>query len=194
MRFSHLYVIRANCKLTDICASLLIKTDLPGILSKIITPTIFSKKYIIRTMKKFILPAMAFLLVCCTKDPVEQIPEKAVSKAVEFRIAQSKDYSPAVYDGVQAELKLTLSKQDRKTGVNTVVWDTIFSKRMIRLYPAMVNQLIITKVIDGVFESKESLRVSQVISYSDLNNQVYQQGWSEDIPPSIPVKKVDVSL
>ncbi len=145
-------------------------------------------------MKQFILPAIAFLLVCCTKDPVEQIPEKAVSKAVEFRIAQSKDYSPAVYDGVQAELKLTLSKQNLQTGINTIVWDTIISKRAIRLYPGMVNQLVITKIIDGIYESKESLRVSQVISYSDANNQVYQQGWGEDIPTSIAVKKVDVNL
>ncbi len=145
-------------------------------------------------MKQYILPALAFLLVCCTKDPVEQVPEKAVSKAVEFRITQSKDYSAAIYDGMQAELKLAVSKQNRQTGVNTIVWDTIFSKRMIRLYPALINQLVITKIFDGVYENKESIRVSQVVSYTDRNNQVYQQGWGEEIAPSSSIKRVDISL
>jgi hypothetical protein len=135
-------------------------------------------------MKKFTLSILSLLvlLVSCSKDPVLNIaPEPAVTKTVEFYIAQGRDYSATQYDGVRAELRLVVSKDLLSTGSHEILWDSTFTMASLRDYPPMQTPLQISKSV-VIYESKEAVRVSSSIRYVHANNATYQIAKGEVIP------------
>lgn len=138
--------------------------------------------------------ALTVLAFSCKKKPEYRGTETPVNKAVEFRIAQAGDYTAPVYDGVLAELKLTIAKENLQTGTNTVLWDTTFSMRSLRQYPAATSPLKLTKQFNGIMESKESLRMSRIIRYMNGANNVWMNAKGESIPSLTPLSRFDISL
>lgn len=143
--------------------------------------------------------ALSVITLCvlsfsCTKKPEYPGTERPVSKALEFRIAQAGDYTAPVYDGVQAELKITVSKENHHAGTNTVLWDTTFGMRSLRQYPAITSPLRLTKQFNGIIESKESLRMSRIIRYMNGANNFWTNAKGESIPSLSPLTRFDISL
>lgn len=132
-------------------------------------------------------------LASCDKDPV-QPAEVPVSKTVQFVIAQGADYSSPVFDGVKAELKLSVARGTLADGKTTVVWDTTFSLRDIRTYPTPTQALVLSRGVDKVYESKEVVYISRVIRYVDAANQTAQDAKFESIPTFDRLKIVPVNL
>ena len=127
------------------------------------------------------------LLCSCEKDPV-QSAEIPVTKTVAFAIAQGSDYTLPTYNGLQAEVKLSLVKESIVNVNVTAVWDTTISLRSIRDYAVSTNPLIITKQVNGVLQSKEAVRVSRVIRYVSALNQISQDA------SRIPAQRIYVSI
>lgn len=147
-------------------------------------------------MKQFILSAVMILTLAaaCKKKPEYKGSESPVSKAIEFRVAQAADYSASVYDGVQAEVRLSVTKENQQNGSATVLWDTTFGMRSLRQYPAFSSPLTLLKQFTGIMESTESLRVSRIIRYNSGNNQFSMNAKSESVPSLTPLKRFEVSL
>ncbi len=147
-------------------------------------------------MKQLTLSVLMLLalVTSCKKKPEFKGTESPVSKAIEFRVAQAADYSAPVYDGVQAEVRLTVAKESLQNGTTVVLWDTTFSMRSLRQYPAFNTPLNVLKQFNGILESREALRVSRIIRYSTGSNQPSMNAKSEVIPSLTPLKRFDVSL
>ena len=145
-------------------------------------------------MQKVILSSLVLLLfAACTKSRVIEF-EAPVSKTIEFRLAQATDYSGSVYDGVQAEVSLSVSMQSDLLPTPLVLWDTIIPYQSLRVYPGSQTPLIINKQFNGIIESKETIRYSKVIRYRDALNQISMTAFGEDIPASVNSKSVPVDL
>ena len=146
-------------------------------------------------MQKLTLSSSLLLLLfaSCTKPDVSE-NETPVSKTIEFRLAQATDYSASVYDGVQAELRLSVSKQTDGILAPVILWDTIIPYQSLRVYPGSQTPLIINKQFNGIIESKETIRYSKVIRYRDALNQISMTAFGEDIPASVNSKSVPVDL
>ncbi|MEJ8844983.1 hypothetical protein WG954_21490 [Lacibacter sp. H375] len=142
-------------------------------------------------MNKLILSSSVLLLLsACSKiTPVKEI---AVSKTVEFSVYQAVDYSAPVYNGVEAEVRLTLGKQT-SNGSEVILWDTVIPYQSLRAYPAIQTPLRINKQFD-ILQNSEQLRFGKVIRYRDALNQVSFVAIGEDIPPSVNVKVIQVDL
>ncbi|MEJ8820284.1 hypothetical protein [Lacibacter sp. H407] len=146
-------------------------------------------------MQKVILSSFLLLLLfaACTKSGVREF-EPPVSKTIEFRLSQASDYSGSVYDGVQAEVTLSVSIQSDVLPALLILWDTIIPYQSLRVYPGSQTPLIINKQFNGIIESKETVRYSKVIRYRDALNQISMTAFGEDIPASVNSKSVPVDL
>ena len=132
-------------------------------------------------------------LASCDKDPV-QPAEVPVSQTVQFQVALGTDYSAAEFDGLKAELKLSVAKENTKSGQVTTLWDSTFALRDIRTYPQPAQALILSRSADRIFPSREVLRVSHVIKYVDASNRIVQEALGESVPGTVALKVVPVSL
>jgi hypothetical protein len=146
-------------------------------------------------MQKLTLSSSLLLLLfaSCSK-PVVSEKEIPVSKTIEFRLAQATDYSAPMYDGVQAEVRLSISKQVAGANTPVILWDTIIPYQSLRVYPASATPLMINKQFNGIVESKESIRFNKVVRYKDGLNQTSMNASGEDIPSSVSNKLVMVDL
>lgn len=135
-------------------------------------------------MKKFILiPAFfaSLSIIGCKEENEIVIQEVPVEKSVTYNVSQSQNYENAMYNNLNAEVKLTISKEDLKAVRSTILWDTVMVMKNIREYPTMNNPLIIQKSFKNILESKESIRISRSIRYS-FNNQISLNALGEFIP------------
>ncbi|HEX4957923.1 MAG TPA: hypothetical protein VFV46_07075 [Lacibacter sp.] len=133
------------------------------------------------------------LFVSCYKKP-PQPTEVPVTKSVQFQIAQGRDYSAPVYDGLKAELKLSVAKESTVDGKVLALWDTTFSLRSIREFAVTAAPFTLSKQFNDIWQSSQVLRVSRVIKYVDAANQVTQNGFGETIPAAVDVKQFPVNL
>jgi hypothetical protein len=142
-------------------------------------------------MHKLILSSSLLLLVtaCSKLSPVKELP---VSKTVEFSVYQAADYSGSVYNGVQAEVRLTISKQTANNS-HVILWDTLMPYQNLRAYPSTQAPLLISKQF-SVLQNSEQLRFGKVIRYKDALNQISLVATGEDIPASVNTKSVQVDL
>jgi hypothetical protein len=115
-------------------------------------------------MFKLFLAALILLLVAisCHK-PVAPTPggESAVSKILKFEVGRETDYAAADLDKILAEVKLTVAKMNKKTGVATIIWDTSYSLQPLRDYQEIVNPHFVIKEFTRIMISKEWLHVSK---------------------------------
>ncbi|QNA43386.1 hypothetical protein [Lacibacter sediminis] len=142
-------------------------------------------------MKKLILSSTILLLLIACKKPT---PAKAVSvlQTVEFKVFQAADYSAPVYNGVEAEVRLAVSKQ-LSNNSQMVLWDTLIPYQLLRAYPLMQTPLFISKKFEIVRDS-EKLRFGKVIRYRDALNRISLNATGEDIPASVTNKLIQVDL
>jgi hypothetical protein len=137
--------------------------------------------------------ALIALLTSCYKKP-DDPTEIPVTKDVQFRIGLDKDYSLPIYDGLKAELKLSMVKESIIDGKILVAWDTTFSLRSIRDYPVNTTPIVVSKQFYGVWQSIQVVRVSHVIKYVHAAGQISQSALGETIPTSVASKQVFVNL
>ena len=137
---------------------------------------------------------LSFLTGSCKKDqrPVQE--ELTDPCMIEFAVYQDLDYTSHIYNGLKAELKLTVSKEILLTGANQVLWDTVFNLKGIREYPVKAAPLIINRKFNGIPEGKEAHRVSQVIKYVNADSQVSQHAKGEILPSQPLVKRFLIGL
>ena len=135
---------------------------------------------------------MAF--ASCSKDNDVTVPETPTSKSVQLRIFQAQDYSAPRFNGVQAELKISLARENKRTGAATVVWDTTFTMRSLRDYPATSTPLVLTRTANNIFESRELLRVSRSIRYLNPDNSTSMNGRGETVPEGTRDARFDINI
>jgi hypothetical protein len=143
--------------------------------------------------KRIIFFTIITFCTSCYKQP-EQPAEIPVIKSVQFRIAQGYDYSSPIYDGLKAELKLSVAKESIIDGRILAAWDTTFSLRSIREYAVITNPETILKQFNDVWQSRQVLRVSRVVKYVNAAGQISQSSFGETIPALVDVKQVEVNM
>jgi hypothetical protein len=112
------------------------------------------------------------VLASCTKNPTtDALTDEPVEKKVVYNIAAAKDYTPAIYDNMQTEIKLTVGVASTKTGDYTKLWDTTIAGHM-RSFPRREAQMHIEKTF-RILETAEQLQVSYYIRY-DNNGHMEQ--------------------
>jgi hypothetical protein len=140
-----------------------------------------------------LLMAGIIALGSCDKEPV-QPAEIPVSQTVQFQVSLGADYSAPEFDGLKAELKLSIAKENTSSGQITRLWDTTFALRDIRSYPQPAQALILSRSADRIFPSREVLRVSRTIKYVDASNRIVQEAFGETVPGTTTLKQVLVKL
>lgn len=150
-----------------------------------------------RTLRVQFLSVLSFVLLtgCNLEgDAFSTTVQNRVEHSINYRIARAKEYSEPIYDQTRASLTLTLSLEDLGTGKNKVIWDTVFSMRSIREFPAPNAPLQFQKEISRNVNPNEVLRISQSIQYRDQNNTVWSEAKGEIIPRDIRIKQLDITL
>jgi hypothetical protein len=142
-------------------------------------------------MNKLILSSALILLIASCKK-ISPVKENPVVKTVEFTVYQAADYSGPVYNGVQAEVRLTISKQFANNS-HVILWDTLMPYQNLQAYPSTQTPLRITKQF-SILQNTEQLRFGKVIRYKDALNQVSLVATGEDIPSAVHTKSVQVDL
>lgn len=142
----------------------------------------------------FFLAVLLLAVASCSKDNETTVPETPTSKSVRFRIFQAQDYSAPRFDGVQAELRISLARENKRTGATTVAWDTTFTMRSLRNFPATTTPLELTRTVSNIFESREVLRVSRSIRYLNPDNSTSMNGRGETVPEGTREARFDISL
>lgn len=142
------------------------------------------------------LPLMGLtLLSACSLDEDVAPPAKdKMEHRIEFSIAKAKEYNESIYDEAKAELNLTISIEDLRNGSNTILWDTVFSLRHLREFPAPDAPLVIKKDISRIAAAHEALRLSNSTRYFDRNNTTWAAAESEIVPRDFPRTKVKIVL
>lgn len=135
----------------------------------------------------------AILLASCTeKEPEVTLP--TVSKIIQFDIGRGRDYSLPVYEDWKASVVLTISRESFADGRSTTVWDTTFPYRSLQDFPEKSAPLVIRKTVNGIVESRETIRVSRVISYVNSQQQRSQSATGETIPSGTSFRLFNVEL
>lgn len=120
--------------------------------------------------------------------------QNRIEHSINYRIARAKEYSEPIYEQTKASLTLTLSLEDLGNGRNTVIWDTTFSMRSIREFPAPNSPLVFQKNISRNVNQNEVLRISQSLQFRDQDNTVWSEAKGEIIPRDIRFKKLEITL
>jgi hypothetical protein len=131
---------------------------------------------------------------CSKEDENVPPPVEKLEQRIEFRVSRAKEYIEPVYDSARATVNLAISLENMQDGKNTILWDTAFSVRSIREYPAPQTPLIIRKDISRMVSSDEVLRLSNTTRYFDRNNTTWMAAESETVPRNLPFISVEVGL
>jgi hypothetical protein len=140
------------------------------------------------------LLALTLLSACNPEEDVLPPANDKMEHRIEFSIAKAKEYSEPIYDEAKAELNLTISVEDLRDGSNTVLWDTVFSLRQLREFPAPDAPLVIKKGISRTAAAHQVLRLSNSARYFDRNNTTWAAAESEIVPRDFPRAKVEIVL
>jgi hypothetical protein len=140
------------------------------------------------------LLALTLLSACNPDEDVAPPANDNMEHRIEFSIAKAKEYNEPIYDEAKAELNLTISVEDLRNGSNTILWDTVFSLRHLREFPAPAAPLVIKKDISRIAATHEALRLSNSTRYFDRNNSTWAAAESEIVPRDFPRAKVKIVL
>lgn len=145
--------------------------------------------------KRMFLPLLlCFLFFSCKKDELQSIPEQGQLRSIEFNVFKNGDYSPSSFDGINAEVNLSISKENVRTGMTTPLWDTTISSRSIREFPLSASPLSILKQFGNIMESFESIRVSNVVRYRNGANQTWMNAKGETANFQRPIARFEVRI
>ncbi|MFN4007435.1 MAG: hypothetical protein ACK4HE_07980 [Chitinophagaceae bacterium] len=135
-----------------------------------------------------------WVVVACSK-PVPNPPQaQPITQTVAFRLAQAKSYDAPVYNGLMAEVKLAISKENIHTGANTIEWDSTISMQRIQLFPQAVSPALIVKNIGNIIPDRQQLRTSVVVRYITNQNYTYHKAVGTAMPQHTNFKQVEVTL
>ena len=119
-----------------------------------------------------LLVALISLLVSCSRDnSLPAPPPQTVTKTVAVSFAQDKDYSAPIFDGVEAELRMSIARVNKQTGAAILIWDTLVPYRSLRQYPSMQQPWRMMKQLPVQDDHRESITASYSIRYRDALNQ-----------------------
>jgi hypothetical protein len=130
---------------------------------------------------KFLFAALAALsIVSCTKD-ADTLPVAVptVTKTVNFTIHQAKDYTHVQYDGVQAELKIAITKFKKADGQTIVLWDSAVAFKPLRNFPVTHLPVSVVKSFSGINDQTETVQASYSIRYKTAQNELSAVGKNE---------------
>jgi hypothetical protein len=133
-------------------------------------------------MKKLMTLAAvaATWLVSCKKDSNTFIPPvPTFTKSVNFVIQQGRDYSAPQFNGVDAELKLAISRVRKSDGNTILVWDSTVAFKSLRSYPEAQLPATVLKSVSGIDDNKETVSASYMVRYRDAQQQISTQGKNE---------------
>jgi len=133
-------------------------------------------------MKKLITMAAVAttLMVSCQKDNFTfNLPDPTFTKSVNFVIQQGRDYSGAQFDGVDAELKLAISRIRKSDGTSVLIWDSTVSFQSLRDFPPTHAPVSVVKSITEIDDNKESISASYMVRYRDAQQQISTHGMNE---------------
>ncbi|MFC5193319.1 hypothetical protein ACFPIK_16220 [Algoriphagus aquatilis] len=163
----------------------------------VLHPTTLFNSPRIRTLGLQLVSLLSFALLSgCNLggDAFSATVQHRIEHSINYRIARAKEYSEPIYDQTRASLTLTLSLEDLGNGRNTVIWDTTFSMRSIREFPAPNTPLVFQKDIKRNVNPNEVLRISQSLQFRDRDNTVWSEAKGEIIPRDIRFKQLDITL
>ena len=147
---------------------------------------------IMRAFTIIVCIAVIVVTSCTEKEPAIVLP--TVSKTIQFQVGRGRDYSLPVYQGWKANVVLTISRESFADGKSAIVWDTTFHYRSMQDFPEIADPFVIRKTIDGVVESKETIRVSRVLSFINTEQQRSQSASGETIPSGTKFSLFTVEL
>jgi hypothetical protein len=133
-------------------------------------------------------------LACSKEDDNVTTPVEKLEHRVEFRVSRAKDYIEPIYDSAKATVNLAISLENMQDGKNTILWDTAFSVRSLREYPAPQTPLVIRKDISRMVTGNEVLRLSNTTRYFDRNNTTWMAAESETVPRNMPFISIEIGL
>ena len=119
-------------------------------------------------------------MVSCIKDNNTFTPPAATfTKSVNFVIQQGRDYSGPQFDGVDAELKLAITRVRKSDGNTLLVWDSTVAFQSLRSYPETQLPATVVKSVFGIDDNKETVSASYMVRYRDAQQQISTQGKNE---------------
>ena len=75
-----------------------------------------------------------------------------------------------------------------------MVWDTTFTMRPLRNFPATTSPLELIRTVNNIFESRELLRVSRSIRYLNPDNSTSMNGRGETVPEGTRDARFDINI
>ena len=90
--------------------------------------------------------------------------EKAVNKHISFSIARDNNYDAKVYDMALATVHVIIFKVKDKKQV--ILWDKVFDTLQLKNYPTSANALCQTVNVKNIFDRKEKLFVTYIVTYN----------------------------
>jgi phospholipid N-methyltransferase len=129
-------------------------------------------------MKKMLLffTVAASFAACKKNDDLVAPNVPVTNKTIHFVLSQAKDYSGPQYNGVQAEVRLSISRISLVGGTNRTVWDSVISFQSLREFPLAQSPVVISKEVRQVNDGRESVQASYFIRYRTANNEQTARG------------------
>jgi hypothetical protein len=148
-------------------------------------------------MKHIFFAAASLVLLAACDKPNDFLAAPAVpqTKTINLSFGQSKDYSAAIFDGVEAELRIAVTKFETVDGGgSTVVWDTLVPFQSLRLYPEATAPWQKALQVNVSNDFREHVSASYAIRYRDAQNRVSTTAANDFALPGKSTLLLDVKL
>lgn len=101
------------------------------------------------------------------------VPEKPVNKDIAFTIYKGANYTAPVYDQALASVCITVEKV--RGNKRTKVWAKTINALQINQYPDNRNALSQQITIPNIFDRKEHLEITYILTYDSKGNELQIQ-------------------
>ncbi len=146
-------------------------------------------------MKKLLFSGVLLsTLLACQKETIIVQPVARETKSVVLNLQQGQDYSGPAYDGVEAEVKLAISRINKQTGARSLEWDSTIQFKSLRSFPQAQNPRQIVKLVSNVDDNTETVSASYSIRYRDAQSRIQQVGRNEFVPAGATSLQLNVRL
>lgn len=146
-------------------------------------------------MKKLLLSGVLLsTLLACKKETIIVQPVARETKSVVVNLQQAQDYSGPAFDGVEAEVRLAISRINKQTGASTLEWDSTIQFKSLRSFPQAQNPRQVVKLVSNVDDNTETVSASYSIRYRDAQSRIQQVGRNEFVPAGAASLQLNVRL
>jgi len=143
-------------------------------------------------MLKYLGVILLVLMAACKKSSDATLTEAPVAKKIEFHVHAGHLYTEPVYNGVTAEVKLSIYKINYRTGQSQLLWEQMYDKRPLASYPHLPQKFLVEKEFE-VVESKEKLQAQYTIRYFTPEGP-NMETWAEELVPGNRFAFLDVDV